>query len=792
MRVSRACQRCRLRKYKCDGSEPCSACSSAEHLCQYDPNFRKRGLVEGYVRGLERLLGLAVSNDPHFEELVISILKNRDDRSVRIKSPAHGWAIGHGKGTLLRSWKDSEVARNVEALIPALDALDAGPWRTVSPNEGCGNAAADMEGFPGEYVQDSSVLRDDETLETHTPDILLPSTFESDTVPPATAQIPMSRVDTHSVGNAPQIQLLERRSSSPAASPISQQPQQPWLSDDLQKSMIHEPSYPRSLAPPKLPKRAGKLLQEYFCSTHCWLPIIGKYDALRLSYLYDGRSRIVPRVSPSSGEFAALWAILAYQSSYEADNSHQVYGGAIDHGEPASTLYINARALIPSEDMEFELGHVQALLLLALYNARFGQWTAAWLLCGQAIRVAGDLELDKLYSPTEAARLRQRDGGRNRRKFVFLGCFTVETFLAARLGRVPHLRAGVLQSVDLLEEDGSEEWELWQSSNVSNDYDTSISPSFLISTFNRLVEVMKVLNDVLCDKSYPREWKIRSDEYHSRLSSIREKCREIYLPNWTQDAMPHQSILQLMHIITARQIGTRTMQHQQQSTPDCRRPGLEDLMLQFRSCYKAFQTRQLPPVIEYFAHAALCELSAAHISSESGPSSEYQLLKEVLYDVALIGTGQAFEELQTRIHADGQLASRRDTSLPSLRHGPRESSDQPATCSYSENTLGFGDNMAEVARALLDLPTIVSRHTSSLIPAENQQNHVDISGSKPPIQPLPNYLGEAETLQPSPGQESETRLLLPLSDNTLDSPIPAYKDVDGVFLGLAHLDTTEW
>jgi hypothetical protein len=195
-------------------------------------------------------------------------------------------------------------------------------------------------------------------------------------------------------------------------------------------------------------------------------------------------------------------------------------------------------------------------------------------------------------------------------------------------------------------------------------------------------------------------------------------------------------------------------------------------------------------VVEYFAHAALGELRAAYISSGSGPSSEYQPLKEVLYDLALVGTGQAFQELQTRIQADRQLASRRDTTQPSLRHGLRDSTDQPATCSNSENTLGFGDDMADVARALLDLPTIVSRHTSSLIPAEKQQSHVDIAGSKPLTQPLPNYLGEANTLQPSPGQESETGLQLPLPNNTCDSPIPTCEAIDDVFLGLAHLDTT--
>lgn len=247
-----------------------------------------------------------------------------------------------------------------------------------------------------------------------------------------------------------------------------------------------------------------------------------------------------------------------------------------------------------------------------------------------------------------------------------------------------------------------------------------------------------------------------------------------------------------MYVTTARQIGTRLLQLQPQSTPNARTPGLEDLTLQFRSCYKAFQTGQFPPVVEYSAHAAFHEVCATHIISGLGPSSECQLLKKVLYDIALLGTGQAFRELQTEIHPDGQFATRRDITQPTLGHGPWEFTGQPITCSYGENALRFGDDMADVARALLDLPTTVSKHASSLNPAEAQQNYPDIASSNPPIQPLPDILAAAETLQSSQGTEFERGLQPSLPNNTWKSPIPICEDIDAVFIGLAHLDTTEW
>ncbi|KLJ12073.1 hypothetical protein EMPG_12799 [Blastomyces silverae] len=55
-RVSKACDRCRGKKYRCDGQRPaCMACRESGHDCSYDPTAKKRGLPEGYVRGLEKL-----------------------------------------------------------------------------------------------------------------------------------------------------------------------------------------------------------------------------------------------------------------------------------------------------------------------------------------------------------------------------------------------------------------------------------------------------------------------------------------------------------------------------------------------------------------------------------------------------------------------------------------------------------------------------------------------------------------------------------------------------------------
>src|SRR6266516_6696385 len=73
-RVSKACDRCRSRKDKCDGARPaCLACANLHLTCSYDTNTKKRGLPEGYVRAVEKLWALTIRKVHGVEESVVSI-----------------------------------------------------------------------------------------------------------------------------------------------------------------------------------------------------------------------------------------------------------------------------------------------------------------------------------------------------------------------------------------------------------------------------------------------------------------------------------------------------------------------------------------------------------------------------------------------------------------------------------------------------------------------------------------------------------------------------------------------
>ncbi|GAB1205418.1 hypothetical protein APSETT445_004093 [Aspergillus pseudonomiae] len=116
--------------------------------------------------------------------------------------------------------------------------------------------------------------------------------------------------------------------------------------------------------------------------------------------------------------------------------------------------------LIPGEEGAYDIGHVQALLILSLIKLGQQEWAAAWVLVGQAVRISQCLRLDRPPS----TQLINEDGLKSpgRAKHVFLGCFLLETIVAMQTDQIPSLRKGDLMRIGPINEDGLEEWHPWE------------------------------------------------------------------------------------------------------------------------------------------------------------------------------------------------------------------------------------------------------------------------------------------------------------------------------------------
>ncbi|PYH44353.1 putative C6 transcription factor QutA [Aspergillus saccharolyticus JOP 1030-1] len=486
-RVSRACDSCRSKKDKCDGVQPvCSTCASLSRPCTYKANPKKRGLPTGYIRTLELLWGLVFSKIQGSEEVVRALL-----RAANI--PSHLATMGkeaEGSDTLLSSWKNSIVLKEIERLLTYLEQPedDPGgvrlPGETYSPQDAEGSSVISTDALEWNLSEVLGEAREG-SLSMVSP-IKTPTAASTMT---RTAAIRVTR-DTSTQTIAPLDTLDELSNPSLARLP----------------SHLTSNSDPIMQKPPQLPSNAWALFDIYFTYTHCWFPILEKHDILRTAFRHnDGDDEFhISLTNPGSGDHAALWAVLTLASIQEASISatRQLAELSAERPDP-SQLYATAKSLIPGADGVHELGHVQALLILSLVKVGQQDWTAAWLLVGQAVRVSQALGLNQ--PPTGQSQAPEDGKSTGRSKHVFLGCFILETLVAMQTGQVPSLRKDELLKIGPVNEDGLEEWHPWEDQTGLRPIESSRAsfhrgPLHALSAFNRLTSLLCILNDLCCLK----------------------------------------------------------------------------------------------------------------------------------------------------------------------------------------------------------------------------------------------------------------------------------------------------
>ncbi|KAJ1814604.1 hypothetical protein LPJ56_004805, partial [Coemansia sp. RSA 2599] len=101
-RVSRACDRCRRKKVKCDGKQPvCTHCSAIGVKCTYLDATKKRGPPKGYIevienrlRKVEELLCSLITTDSNAARHVLDDLRSADGSEAAIVSDSSGKLFG--------------------------------------------------------------------------------------------------------------------------------------------------------------------------------------------------------------------------------------------------------------------------------------------------------------------------------------------------------------------------------------------------------------------------------------------------------------------------------------------------------------------------------------------------------------------------------------------------------------------------------------------------------------------------------------------------------------------------
>lgn len=599
-RVSQACSRCRSRKDKCDGKKPtCSACADVDEVCVYDSATKKRGLPEGYVRGLEKLWGISLRKTDGLEATILKIIETSDTDP---HSLAKIWNDKEGNETLVETWRRSKVYQELDRLLPLLDLSDDKPGKRRR-----------IDTAPSQRLEE---------IPNRLPSIQAHFGEEQNPSPTSTLGHPNDTFATAQENFGSKFSTIPR--------------------DITIRSTL------------ALPERTWNLIDVYFSYTHCWFPIIEKHELLRLSYQY---SQIESASSPhKSGGLAVLWAVLAYADHQIRAVKPYTTINDKDSDWTVDRLYEESKVHIPPEEGDFELGHVQALLLLTLLNMGQGRWSGAWILIGKAVRIAIDLGFNQ---PTDKKCLNAH---------VLLGCFALDTLVALHLDRTPQLRVADIRQIRTIDEDGLDEWNPWVDclSLERNSADGRRGPAASLSTFSCFIRLTAILNSITHDESTGTIRAHKCQELMDELGSCSEmNPLKSTSASSTGDGtrpplLPHQYHLHITHLSTVSAVYSYldASDHEGRASNGTNHRVLAasvyKTMLLIVGHSEAFGLLIVPPTFACFIKVTLRgfnEVPQSALDDQHVTSAEWQ--ERMLHSLSAMSTvWPAFKPLQTILKAN--------------------------------------------------------------------------------------------------------------------------------------------
>lgn len=223
-----------------------------------------------------------------------------------------------------------------------------------------------------------------------------------------------------------------------------------------------------------LPVDTLSMLENYFTYTHCWFPILERRDLFRTMH-----TSIEPESSLSDGSSLVLWAVVAYESSTKdgGDQTHQPSSLKIQQSICARVMTRKSKRL--------ELGHIQALIVLALLQLKLGDIENSWRLAGQASRMLATLPIASKN---------------NRYNNTFHGCIFLDNIMSAVLHKAPCMSLEEQQEGGPINEDSIEEWDVWSVSRQASEAgyrNTTKGPLRALSILNNISHLMKHLARIL-------------------------------------------------------------------------------------------------------------------------------------------------------------------------------------------------------------------------------------------------------------------------------------------------------
>ncbi|GAA5806279.1 hypothetical protein HPULCUR_011810 [Helicostylum pulchrum] len=330
-RVSKACEQCRRKKVKCDGSSPlCNNCSTLGLPCHYKESTKKRGPPKGYIEAIEGRLH-------RLEALLGSIVQEDDPRS--------------------------------QAIITELNApLETAYGELVRPRPMRREAVSGYEAECGPLTTTEPMTKPDGDDHRHDSD-------ES------------NNMGTLSIDESGQLRYYGKTSGFYMLrnSKNFQNRAFQFSSKGHGQDATDSPSFPFVVDPFELPPKdlSTHLLELYFRYFYPLLPILHKK-----SFMASINDDSIPSPPP-----ILLNAIYAVASRVSSDI--RVRSVATKPETAGDVFFERARMLLDLEWDNFRVYTVQSLLLMSSHQNGALKTTRGWLYSGMAIRMSQNLGLHR-------------------------------------------------------------------------------------------------------------------------------------------------------------------------------------------------------------------------------------------------------------------------------------------------------------------------------------------------------------------------------------------------------------
>jgi hypothetical protein len=243
-----------------------------------------------------------------------------------------------------------------------------------------------------------------------------------------------------------------------------------------------------------LPVHWRSNLDNYFATSHCWLPISQKHDLLRTGYILSSLpTSQKTSVAVTHGDGVFLRAVLAFAAYHAGSRPVEGVSGADSLGSVHATTVCGAiAAMIPDRIEAVEIGHVRALLIMTLVNMYSGNPKQAWVSIGSATRA-----LTIMIKPFLRQEKPPRDLDEGTRRTA-LCCMALDSLVSAWVGLPPYFDDADISSIGHLPTEGLEEWEPWIPSTAPEGTTrVAASPGQILSIFNQFMDHIGLLNEML-------------------------------------------------------------------------------------------------------------------------------------------------------------------------------------------------------------------------------------------------------------------------------------------------------